>query len=274
MIKRKLLKTVLIITLGLTLISCGNKTQNTNSNEDKISTENVNISSDSKNEDETKKLEENSVQADQGVDGMIKEEDGTKIINYMQEHLGEFNGTISEIIPGSKVSIDINIINPTPERNYITLITSGMSEYPMEYVNGEYKYAELIIKLPHDWKLDEESCKDEENYWPIRMLRLIGHLPHLNSGYINEEVIVPHGEPDEPPYPFTEETWLSSLMLCKAEDIPPYVFEDGAKIDFFTLVPITIDEEPLVQEEGSNNVMHMLPSKDVVDLNRDYLIEE
>lgn len=204
----------------------------------------------------------------------MKEDDGSKVISHMEKYLGKFNGTISEIVPGSKVSIDINIINPTPERNYITLITTGMSEYPMAYVNGEYKYAELIIKLPPDWKLDQESCKDEENYWPIRMLRLLGHLPHLNPGYINEQVIVPHGQPDEPPYPFTEKTWLSSLMICKAEDIPPYVFEDGTKIDFFTLVPITIDEEPLVKEKGSNEVMHMLKSKDVVDLNREYLVEE
>lgn len=204
----------------------------------------------------------------------MKDDDGLKVIGHIQKYLGEFNGTISEIVPGSKVSIDINIINPTSERNYITLITTGMSEYPMAYTNGEYKYAELMIKLPTDWKLDRESCKDEENYWPIRMLRLLGHLPHLNPGYINEQVIVPHGDPDGPPYPFTEKTWLSSLMVCKAEDIPPYVFEDGTKIDFFILVPITIDEEALVKEKGSNEVMHMLKSKDVVDLSREYLVEE
>lgn len=204
----------------------------------------------------------------------MKEDDGSKVINHIEKYLGSFNGCISEVVPGSKVSIDINIINPASERNYITLVTTGMSEYPMAYTSGEYKYAELIIKLPTDWKLDQESCKDEENYWPIRMLRLLGHLPHLNPGYINEQVIVPHGEPDDAPYPFTERTWLSSLMLCKAEDIPPYVFEDGTKIDFFTLVPITIDEEPLVKEKGSNEVMHMLKSKDVVDLSREYLVEE
>lgn len=215
---------------------------------------------------------ENEIKKEKHI--MLKEDDGTKIKNYMQKYLGSFDGAISEIVPGSKVSIDINIINPTSERNYITLITTGMSEYPMEYVDGEYKYAELIIKLPPNWKLDPESCKDEENYWPIRMLRLLGHLPHLNPGYINEQVIVPHGEPEEPPYPFTKKTWLSSLMLCKSEDIPSYVFEDGTKIDFFTLVPITVDEEALVKEKGSNNVMHMLKSKDVVDLERDYLVEE
>ena len=45
-------------------------------------------------------------------------------------------------------------------------------------------------------------------------------------------------------------------------------------IDIFILVPITIDEEPLVKEKGSNEVMHMLKSKDVVDLSREYLVEE
>ena len=232
--------------------------------EDKIEEDGIRI------EDIPPKLEDDN--ADEVEDDDMIEDDGEDIIEYMEKYLGDFDNEIEEIVPGSKVWIDINVINPTEERNYITLVTTGVSEYPMACVEGDYKYAELIMKLPSDWKLDKESWNNEEYYWPIKMMRLLGHSVHLSDGYINEKLILPHGKADEKPYPFSKDTLLSSLMVCKSEDIPPYVFEDGTKIDYFTLVPITKEEEQLVEEKGSNEVMHMLKSKDVVDLKRKYLV--
>lgn len=201
------------------------------------------------------------------------EDDGNVVVEHIEKYLGCIDSSINEIVPGSRVSIDVNIINPSKERNYFTLVTTGMCEYPMGFSveDNEYKYAELLIKLPANWKLDQESCKDEENYWPIKMLRLIGHLPHIYEGIINEEVIIPNGQPGGTVIPFNNGTELSRIMICVSEDIPPYVFDDGAKIDFYTLVPITDLEEELVRKNGSNAVMHMLKSKDIVDLEREYL---
>ncbi|MEX0155450.1 suppressor of fused domain protein [Clostridium butyricum] len=49
----------------------------------------------------------------------------------------------------------------------MTLVTNGMSSYPMRYSekDNEFKYAELIIKLPSEWKLDEKNFKDEAYLW-------------------------------------------------------------------------------------------------------------
>lgn len=202
------------------------------------------------------------------------EDDGNIVIEHIEKYLGCIESSISEIVPGSRVSIDVNIIGPSKERNYFTLVTTGMCEYPMGFSteDNEYKYAELLIKLPSNWKLDQESCKYEENYWPIKMLRLIGHLPHLYEGFISEEVIIPNRQANGTLVPFKSGTELSSIMLCVCEDIPPYIFDDGAKIDFYTLVPITVSEEELVGKHGSKKVMNMLKSKDIVDLERDYLV--
>ena len=43
---------------------------------------------------------------------------------------------------------------------------------------AEYKLerAELAIALPADWKLDQESMKDEKWYWPIRLPVSYTHL--------------------------------------------------------------------------------------------------
>ncbi|WP_051560299.1 suppressor of fused domain protein [Clostridium beijerinckii] len=202
------------------------------------------------------------------------EDDGDVVVEHIEKYLGCIDSSIYEIVPGSKVSIQVNVIKPSKEKNYFTLVTTGMCEYPMGFSteDNQYKYAELLIKLPSDWKLDQESCKDEENYWPIKMLRLIGHLPHIYEGIVNEEVIIPNGQNGGAVIPFKNGTELSRIMICVSDDIPPYVFDDGAKIDFYTLVPITELEEELVRRNGSDAVMHMLKSKDVVDLDREYLV--
>lgn len=184
-----------------------------------------------------------------GYEEDMIEDDGNIVVEHIEKYLGYIDSSISEIVPGSKVSIEVNVINPSKEKKYFTLVTTGMCEYPMGFSveDNEYKYAELVIKLPSNWKLDEKSCKDEE-------------------------VIIPNGQPGGSVIPFKNGTELSRIMICVSEDIPPYVFDDGAKIDFYTLVPITELEEELVRKNGSNAVMHMLKSKDIVNLEREYLV--
>ncbi|ARC83439.1 ankyrin repeat family protein [Clostridium argentinense CDC 2741] len=195
-----------------------------------------------------------------------------KVVNHIEKHLGTIDQTISEIIPGSKVKIDINIIKPTKEKDYITLITKGMSDYPMGYSedDDEYKYAELMMKLPSNWNLDKNSCKTDRYGWPLRILRRFAHLPHQNEGYITERVIIPNGIPGDVPLPFHVDTWLSTIMFCISEDIPSLPLDKNEKVDFFTLVPICEEEIDSARRMGSNKFMHTLPTRDVVDEERGF----
>ncbi|MDD5998724.1 MAG: suppressor of fused domain protein [Lachnospiraceae bacterium] len=45
------------------------------------------------------------------------------------------------------------------------------------------------------------------------------------------------------------------------------------KVKFYTLVPITEEEEELVHEKGSAAVKKMLSSGDIVDMERELLVE-
>ena len=71
------------------------------------------------------------------------------MIDYIEKNLGKIDITIGKILSGSGVDIDMNLIRPTKEKNYITLATNGMSSYPMRYSekDNEFKYVELIFLL-------------------------------------------------------------------------------------------------------------------------------
>ena len=80
------------------------------------------------------------------------------------------------------IHVDICVVPPSEERDYCTLVTMGMGAHRMNVPEelAEYKLerAELAIALPADWKLDQESMKDEKWYWPIRLLKVLGPPAH------------------------------------------------------------------------------------------------
>ena len=55
---------------------------------------------------------------------------------------------------------------------------------PEELAEYKLERAELAIALPPDWKLDEESLKDERWYWPIGLLKVLARLPISNDTWL------------------------------------------------------------------------------------------
>ncbi len=87
------------------------------------------------------------------------------ILKHVTNSFGSIKNSISEHIPGSRVAINIHIIPPSNNKNFITLVTTGMSDRPMDYSKEDsvYKYAELLLKLPLNWEIEKESMNDEKN---------------------------------------------------------------------------------------------------------------
>ena len=167
---------------------------------------------------------------------------------------------------------DIAVIMPDENRDYITLATLGMSSIAMAETDEGEKFAELIMKLPSDWDVSEEGLTNMENNWPFRMMIKTAHLAHMYEGqYIDESVVIPSGNPNDAVLYFAEDSELSSVMLCKSEDMKPLKVDDTMTIDFFTLIPITEGEGKLVGKIGSEGVKEKLPKGEVTDLYREYL---
>ena len=91
-----------------------------------------------------------------------------------------FENVFHELV-SPDIHVDICVVPPSEARDYYTLVTMGMGAHRMNVPEelAEYKLerAELAIALPPDWKLDEESLKDERWYWPIGLLKVLARLP-------------------------------------------------------------------------------------------------
>ena len=171
------------------------------------------------------------------------EEEMEAVEGHIQQYFGKFENVFHEIV-SPDIHVDICMVPPTEERDYYTLVTMGMGAHRMNVPEelAEYKLerAELAIALPADWKLDQESMKDEKWYWPIRLLKSLARLP------INCDSWLGHGHTVENREPFADNT-----KLCTATLIGPQDTEDGSEVctlpggeevNFYQVIPLYEDE--------------------------------
>src|SRR6185295_19871223 len=66
------------------------------------------------------------------------------IAAHIEKHIGPPDSVFHEII-SDLVHIDVHFVAPAPERNFRTLVTSGMSDRPMNAPEGaeHLRYAEM-----------------------------------------------------------------------------------------------------------------------------------
>ena len=81
-----------------------------------------------------------------------------RISDHIEKHIGPVASVFHELV-SDLVHIDVHMVEPTPERPCYTLVTSGMSDKPMQAPEGheDLAYTELMICLPPNWPLTEEA---------------------------------------------------------------------------------------------------------------------
>lgn len=145
-----------------------------------------------------------------------------KFEKFITEKIGNFSIVFHEVISRS-IHLDVYLVDPAEGRDYYTLVTSGMSyksmNAPKNYSN--YKYAELMISLPKNWKFDEESLKSENYYWPIYWLKFLARFVHDNNTWLAQGHTIPNGDPASP---LAENTKLTGLLL-----LPSILFRPDAR---------------------------------------------
>ncbi|MEK5195121.1 suppressor of fused domain protein [Bacillus sp. FSL M7-0884] len=199
------------------------------------------------------------------------ENEKTEILDYITEQFGPIEDTISEIIPGSKVSIDIQIILPSKKHDFITLVTTGMSDFAMDDSEDSkgFKYAELVLKLPANWPINKTELTNKDNYWPLKWVRMAAHIPHKYDGWLEEGVILPNGEP---PMPFASNTELSCILIGRSKEVRSFVDSENRKINFYTLIPIYTEERIKALQKGHEYLIGKFDEcgvSDVLDIKRE-----
>ena len=178
-------------------------------------------------------------------------------IERITEHIGRYIGPVKNVfheLISDLVHIDIHIVEPSAARNCYTLVTSGMSDRPMN-APAEYahlRYSELMISLPPDWPMGNEEWKKEEDYWPVRMLKFLARFPHEYETWLWAMHTVPNGNPPEP---FASNTAMSGVILLPPVSIDRGFYEleiDPEKtIHFHAVIPLHGDEMDLKLRKGA-----------------------
>ncbi|MDQ0112427.1 suppressor of fused domain protein [Paenibacillus harenae] len=192
------------------------------------------------------------------------------ISEHVEKHIGKISSVFHEII-SDLIHLDILIVNPTKERNYYTIVTSGMSNLPMNVPEGaeEFKFAELMLCLPSDWKLSQEAFELEENYWPIHWLKKMARLPHEYQTWLYLAHTVPNGDPAQP---FASNTQLSGMILSVptiVEDLKSFFtlsLPNETDVHFFSLIPLYKEEMDLKLKSGADALFEKLEKAGVNEI--------
>jgi hypothetical protein len=180
-----------------------------------------------------------------------------RIERHADQYLGVAESVFHELLSDT-VHIDVHVIRPTPERNYYTLYTTGMSALPMHTPEDaeDFAFAELMISLPPDWPLMEEALEESGYYWPIRWLKTLARLPHDYNTWLSWGHTIPHGDPA---MPISEHTDMCAFMVLPPletdEDFLALDMEDGRQVHFYAILPIYLEELEYKLEHGMDALL-------------------
>jgi tetratricopeptide (TPR) repeat protein len=175
---------------------------------------------------------------------LYTEEEMSAIEQHIKNTFGEFENVFHELV-SPDIHVDICVVPPSKERSYYTLVTMGMGAHRMNVPEelAEYKLerAELAIALPPDWKLDEESLKDERWYWPIGLLKVLARLP------ISSDTWLGFGHTMDKQSPFADNTKLCGALLVGPQDIvwnggEVCTLPSGEEVNFYQVIPLYQEE--------------------------------
>lgn len=190
-----------------------------------------------------------------------------QITNHIAKYVGEPEWVMHELVSPT-VHIDVHVVAPTKSRNFQTLITSGMSDKPMMKAPvEEFRFAELVMALPPNWKLDDASIYDEKYYWPVRLLKQFARFPHEFNTWIWGAHTISNGDP---PVPFAEDTRMNGVLLSS-----PILFEDefrlleisaNKKVHFLSLIPLYPEEMKCKLEHGTEALYQLFDQNGISEL--------
>ncbi|MBS6915513.1 MAG: suppressor of fused domain protein [Clostridium sp.] len=184
-------------------------------------------------------------------------------MDAVERHIAACFGTIENVfheLVSPDIHVDVCMIPPEGERDYVTLVTMGMGARPMNVPEelAEYKLerVELAIALPPDWKLDQESMKDEKWYWPVRLLKTLARLPIVSDTWLGWGHTVDHKKP------FAENTKLCAAVLTEPKNIEENGFicqlPGDRPVNFYQVIPLYREELEYKIKQSAQELLEIM----------------
>ena len=191
-----------------------------------------------------------------------------RISEHIEQHLGPVAGVYHEIM-SDLVHVDVHVVDPTPEQPFYRLVTSGMSDAPMTVPDEleHLRFAEVMVTLPENWKLEQKDFEDEAWYWPIRWIKTLARLPHEYDTWLGYGHTVPNGDPAEG---FADNTDLCCALLLFSPTTPEEFHEleidEDKSIQFYSFFPIYQEEMDFKLNQGVDELVDRFDRADILDV--------
>jgi suppressor of fused protein SUFU len=191
-----------------------------------------------------------------------------KVIDrHIAHHIGPVKMVYHEMI-SDLVHVDVHHVEPTPERPFHFLVTSGMSERPMIPPEGapQCRYAELFLALPPSWPMNQDAWRDEAHYWPIRQLKANARFPHALDTWLWHG----HTLQSSPPDPYATSTRFNSCILglgsLVSQEFAALKVDADHTIAFFALQFLYPEELQLKMARGADFLFDRLEKYGITEL--------
>jgi hypothetical protein len=194
------------------------------------------------------------------------------LINAVSEHFAKHLGTADRVwheTLSPLVHVDVHIIEPTEQHPYTTLFTTGMAQVPMNAPPGRGMpiYAELMMRLPPEWKVDNASLATEEWGWPVRILTVVARYPHLSGRLVFLGNTLAF---EEPPEPIASTVGFSAVLLglpsIATDKLHLLPCGDDRRGLLYAVIPIYTEELDLARQQGTGALIRALMKHRVSDL--------
>lgn len=127
---------------------------------------------------------------------------------------------------------------------------------PGELAEYKLERAELAIALPPDWKLDQESMKDEKWYWPVRLLKTLARLPITSDTWLG------WGHTVDNKKPFAENTKLCAAVLTEPKNIEENGFicqlPGDRPVNFYQVIPLYREELEYKIKQSAQELLEIM----------------
>lgn len=195
------------------------------------------------------------------------QKDRKKLIHHIEKYWGGIQCYLRNSDP-KKARVDIQIIMPGEDRPYLTLVTTGMSDQPMNAPDsvGPERYAELVMSIPQGWEFGPGAFSDSKIYWPYRCLLNIAKYVHTDSQWVRYL----HTYREDENEPFADDVGFSACLLS----VPILCSPDACQLEvnrkkhvsFLAVVPIYKTELQYAMKDGALNLQRKLWDTGITEL--------
>ncbi|MCI8335917.1 MAG: suppressor of fused domain protein [Peptococcaceae bacterium] len=204
---------------------------------------------------------------------LYEEEELEAIDEHIASCFGDYANVFHEIV-SPDIHVDICLLEPTPERNYYTLITMGMGAHrmnvPTELAEYKLERAELLITLPPDWQVMDDA---EVWYWPIRLLKTLARMPITCDTWLGWGHSVDNQEP------FAENTELCGALLIDpqicGDEGDVCLLPNGEEVNFYQVLPLYRGEMDYKCDHNAEALLDAMAGVSyVVDIHRPSVVAD